>query len=118
MYQLDVKLAFLNGELQETIYVEQPEGFIKEGHEQLVYRLRKALYGLRQAPRAWYSKIDEYFIHQGFQKSENKPTLYKKIQGKLEMLLVCYTNSDWGGSLDDRRSTSGSVFMLGLGAIT
>ena len=89
VYQLDVKSAFPNGELQEIVYVEQPEGFIKEGHEQLVYRLRKALYWLRQAPRAWYSKIDEYFIHQGFQKSENEPTLYKKIQGKLEMLLVC-----------------------------
>ena len=74
MYQFDVKSAFLNGELQEEVYVTQPEGFIVEGKEQKVYRLRKALYGLKQAPRAWYSKIDIYFLQNGFERSENEPT--------------------------------------------
>ena len=78
MYQLDVKSSFLNGELQEEVYVTQPEGFIVEGKEQKVYRLRKALYGLKQAPRAWYSKIDIYFLQNGFERSENEPTLYLK----------------------------------------
>jgi len=55
IYQLDVKSAFLNGFLQEEIYVEQPEGFVAEGQEDKVYLLKKALYGLKQAPRAWYS---------------------------------------------------------------
>ena len=61
VYQFDVKSASLNGELEEEVYVSQPEGFVIDGKEKKVYRLRKALYGLKQAPRAWYSKIDTYF---------------------------------------------------------
>ena len=53
MYHLDVKSAFLNGVLQEEIYVEQLEGFIISSHEEKVYVLKKALYGLKQAPKAW-----------------------------------------------------------------
>lgn len=52
MHHLDVKLAFLNGELMEDVYVTQPEGFVQKGEEQMVFKLSKALYGLRQAPRA------------------------------------------------------------------
>ena len=52
---MDVKLAFLNGELMEEVYVEQPQGFRKPGMEEKVLKLRKALYGLKQAPRAWNS---------------------------------------------------------------
>ena len=66
VFQLDVKSAFLNGILQEEIYVEQPEGFMKQGAEEKVYLLKKALYGLKQAPRAWYSKIDEHLSSLGF----------------------------------------------------
>lgn len=59
IHYLDVKSAFLNGELNEVVYISQPEGFIKKGQEHLVYRLSKALYGLRQAPRAWYTKLNK-----------------------------------------------------------
>ncbi|KAG8479622.1 hypothetical protein CXB51_029429 [Gossypium anomalum] len=62
IHQLDVKLAFLNGYLEEEIYVEQPEGFKVPHKEDMVYRLKKALYGLKQAPRAWYSRIDSYLV--------------------------------------------------------
>jgi hypothetical protein len=61
LHQLDVKSAFLNGDLKEEVYLVQSEGFVKQGHEHLVCRLRKALYGLKQAPRSWYVKIDTFF---------------------------------------------------------
>ena len=63
---MDVKSAFLNGVLQEEVYVEQPPGFILRGHEHKVLHLVKALYGLWQAPRAWYAKLDESLIRLGF----------------------------------------------------
>jgi len=69
VFQLDVKSAFLNGELDEEVYVEQPQGCVVESPQDNVYRLRKALYGLKQAPRAWNSKIDNHFLQYGFAKS-------------------------------------------------
>ena len=84
---MDVKSAFLNGYLEEEIFVEQPEGFVVQGQEEKVYRLRKALYGLKQAPRSWYSRIDAHLVNLGFKKSLSESTLYvKKTDG--EMLVV------------------------------
>ena len=54
--------AFLHGELKEKVFMQQPKGFIKKGEEEKVYRLRKALYGLKLAPQAWYSRIEAYFV--------------------------------------------------------
>jgi hypothetical protein len=67
VFQLDVKSAFLHGDLTENIYVEQPLGY-HNGDTNKVYKLKKALYGLRQAPRAWYSKIEPYFGYENFEK--------------------------------------------------
>ena len=78
VYQLDVKSAFLNGFLEEEIYVKQSDGFAIKRHEDEVYLLKKALYGLKQAPRAWYSKIDEQLKQHCFIKSLNEATLYIK----------------------------------------
>jgi hypothetical protein len=58
IHQMDVKTAFLNGFIEEEVYIEQPQGFEVLGRESHVCLLRKALYGLKQAPRAWYSRID------------------------------------------------------------
>jgi hypothetical protein len=59
---MDVKSAFLNGFLEEEIYIEQPMSYEVKGHEDNILKLNKALYGLKQAPRAWYSRIDGYFL--------------------------------------------------------
>jgi hypothetical protein len=76
IFQMDVKSAFLNGYVDEEIYVEQPEGFEVLGKEDKVYMLKKALYGLKQAPRSLYSRIDKYFQDHGLIKSLSKPNLY------------------------------------------
>jgi hypothetical protein len=60
VYQMDVKSCFLNGELEEEVYIEYPEGFILSEKEDYVFILKKELYGLKQAPIAWYSKLDRY----------------------------------------------------------
>ena len=65
---MDVKSTFLNGELEEEVYIEQPEGFMLSEKEDRVYRLKKALYGLKKAPRAWYDCLDGYLRQQGFKK--------------------------------------------------
>ena len=65
--QLDVKTAFLHGDLEEDIYIRQPQGFIVQGKESLVCKLRKNLYGLKQAPRQWYKKFDVLCIVLGSQ---------------------------------------------------
>nr|GFD18746.1 retrovirus-related Pol polyprotein from transposon TNT 1-94 [Tanacetum cinerariifolium] len=57
IYQMDVKMTFLNGPLKKEVYVAQPNGFVDPDHLEKVYRLRKALYGLKQAPRAWYDEL-------------------------------------------------------------
>ena len=63
---MDVKSTFLNGDLKEDAYVQQPPGFAVVGEEEKVYRLHKALYGMRQAPRAWNAKLDATLKEMGF----------------------------------------------------
>jgi hypothetical protein len=89
MFQLDVKSAFLNGELEEEVYVSQPPGFEIKGKEDQVYRLRKALYGLKQAPRAWNKKIDQFLISQGFEKCITKHGIYFRNSDNNQKLIVC-----------------------------
>ena len=85
---MDVKSAFLNGDINEEVYVAQPQGFEVSGREDHVYKLKKALYGLKQAPRAWYTRIDGYFKSVGFQRSLSEPTLYFK-KSATDILIVC-----------------------------
>ena len=83
-----MKSAFLNGFLEEEIYIDQQQGFVVSGKEQMVYRLKKALYGLKQAPRAWYARIDRYLVSLGFQRSLSEPILYVKNKGVEPQLIV------------------------------
>jgi hypothetical protein len=89
IHQMDVKSAFLHGDLLEEIYMKQPPGFIKVGQEKCVCKLKKSLYGLKQAPRAWYSKINEYFLNDGFKRSPYDPDLYvKNCNGDIIMVVL------------------------------
>ena len=78
---MDVKTAFLNGELQEEVYVSQPEGFVDGTRPDHVYILDKALYGLKQAPRAWYDHLSTVLSDAGFVKGKIDPTLFIKTEG-------------------------------------
>eukprot|EP00253_Pinus_taeda_P008239 PITA_08239 len=178
---MDVKSAFLHGDLHEEIYMEQPIGFIQIDSS-LVCRIKNSLYGLKQAPRAWYAKMDSFLSESSFSRCHSDNTVYTKKVGKSLIILVLYvddliltgsdpnlinhaksslkkkfemtdlghlhyflglqvlqskegislsqsnaeaspllvgfTNSDWAGEHDDRKSTTGYVFTLGSGPVT
>ncbi|GKC79881.1 retrovirus-related pol polyprotein from transposon TNT 1-94 [Tanacetum coccineum] len=88
IHQMDVKSAFLNGLLEEEVYVEQRERYVAKGQEGKVLTLKKALYGLKQAPRAWNTRIDKYFQGHGFTKCLSEYALYVKFENK-SILLAC-----------------------------
>jgi Reverse transcriptase (RNA-dependent DNA polymerase) len=92
IHQMDVKTAFLNGELEEEIYMEQPEGFIEKGKENLVCRLRKALYGLKQAGRAWYEKIHAALIKLGFDFLRVDHCIYRLVNGSTVVFIAVYVD--------------------------
>ncbi|WVZ81605.1 LOW QUALITY PROTEIN: hypothetical protein U9M48_028960 [Paspalum notatum var. saurae] len=84
LYQMDVKSAFLNGYINELVYVDQPPGFEDPRKPNHVYKLNKALYGLKQAPRAWYERLRDFLIMQGFKIGKVDMTLFTKdINGNL-----------------------------------
>ncbi|GJS09388.1 retrovirus-related pol polyprotein from transposon TNT 1-94 [Tanacetum coccineum] len=87
VYQMNVKTAFLNGNLREEVYVSQPDGFVDPDNPNHVYKLKKSLYGLKQAPRAWYDILSSFLISQDFSKGSVDPTLFIRKEGK-ELLLV------------------------------
>ena len=90
IFQMDVKSAFLNGVLEEEIYIEQPPGYVKIREEKKVLKLKKALYGLKQAPRAWNTHIDIYFKENGFKQCPYKHALYTKKSGGNVMFIALY----------------------------
>nr|GEZ35293.1 copia protein [Tanacetum cinerariifolium] len=92
IYQMDVKTAFLNGELKEEVYVSQPKGFVDRDHPTHVYRLKKALYGLKQAPRAWYDTLSRFLLENNFSKGTVDPTLFTRKTGKHFLLVQIYVD--------------------------
>ncbi|WVZ90939.1 hypothetical protein U9M48_037189 [Paspalum notatum var. saurae] len=90
VHHMDVKSAFLNGELAEEVYVTQPPGFTAARHEEKVLRLHKALYGLRQAPRAWNAKLDASLHELGFTKSRCEHGLYMRGAAASRLLVGIY----------------------------
>ena len=106
VHQMDVKSAFLNGDLHEEVYMTQPPGFKVVGKDHQVLKLVKALYGLKQAPRTWYIKIDKYLSDQGFNRSSSDSYLFIKTTDSDIILLVIY--------MDDMILT-GSIASLNQG---
>ncbi|CAA7055275.1 unnamed protein product [Microthlaspi erraticum] len=92
IHHLDVKTAFLHGELKEIVYVSQPEGFEVKGSENKVYKLHKALYGLRQAPRAWNNKLNQILMELKFVKCSKEPSVYRKAIGDSLLLIAVYVD--------------------------
>ncbi|GJT74988.1 retrovirus-related pol polyprotein from transposon TNT 1-94 [Tanacetum coccineum] len=126
IYQMDVKTAFLNGDLQEEVFVSQPEGFEDPDNPTHVYRLKKALYGLKQAPRAWYDTLSKFLMANKFFKGVVDPTsLVSERQrhvtntyavggpwGGGEVVREGREDADHASCQDSRRSTSRSAQFL------
>nr|GFA21299.1 retrovirus-related Pol polyprotein from transposon TNT 1-94 [Tanacetum cinerariifolium] len=92
VYQMDVKTAFLNGILREEVYVNQQDGFVDPNNPNHVYRLKKTLYGVKQAPRAWYDLLSSFLLSQGFSKDTVDPTLFISRKGKDILLIQIYVD--------------------------
>jgi hypothetical protein len=102
VHQMDVKNAFLHGDLSEEIYMEQPQGFMQDSY--LVYRLKKSLYGLKQAPRAWYAKMDSYLLSRNFLCCKSDLNVYMFRTADSLLLLVLY--------VDDLMITGCSILVI------
>jgi hypothetical protein len=92
VHHMDVKSAFLNDELQEEVYVRQPQGFVVNGQEHKVLRLVKALYGLKQAPRTWNVKLDQTLRALGFINSNSEHAVYARGHGTSRLLVGVYVD--------------------------
>ncbi|GJX55506.1 retrovirus-related pol polyprotein from transposon TNT 1-94 [Tanacetum coccineum] len=95
---MDVKTAFLNGPLKEEVFVQQPDGFVDPDFPNHVYRLKKALYSLKQAPRAWYDKLSSSLIEHHFTKGIVDPTLFTRRHGDDILLVQIYVDDIIFGS--------------------
>jgi hypothetical protein len=100
---MDVKTTFLNGELEEEIYMDQPEGFVVKGQEGMVCKLVKSLYGLKQAPKQWHDKFDRTLTSVGFVTNEADKCVYYRYGGGEGVILCLYVDDDiliFGTSLE------------------
>nr|GEV08981.1 copia protein [Tanacetum cinerariifolium] len=111
MYQMEVKTAFLHGSLKEDVYVCQLEGFINADHPSHVYKLKKTLYGLNQAPRAWYDELSTFLLQNGFSKGIIDPTLFTRCFDDDILVVHVYVDDIIFGSTNPRYATLFSDLM-------
>ena len=111
VFQMDVKSTFLNGELDEEVFFEQPPGFVDPGFPNHVYRLDKAFYGLKQAPRAWYETFAQFLLENGFTRGTIDKTLFYINKGNDLLLVQIYVDDIIFGSTNDKLCQKFSKLM-------
>ncbi|WP_274923133.1 reverse transcriptase domain-containing protein, partial [Streptomyces clavifer] len=111
LFQMDVKSAFLNGEIEEDVYVTQPQGFEDPHHPDYVYKLKKALYGLKQAPRAWYEKLTSHLLENEYECGNVDKTLFIKKVDKDILIAQIYVDDIVFGSTSDHLAQGFSQLM-------
>ncbi|GJS95987.1 retrovirus-related pol polyprotein from transposon TNT 1-94 [Tanacetum coccineum] len=101
---MDVKTSFLYRPLKEEVHVNQPDGFVDPYHPDQVYRLKKALYALKQAPRAWYDELSNFLVSKRFLKGSINPTLFITKHGEDILLVQIYVDDIIFGSTNPKLS--------------
>ncbi|GJX30569.1 retrovirus-related pol polyprotein from transposon TNT 1-94 [Tanacetum coccineum] len=125
IFQMDVKTAFLNGELKEEVYVSQPKEFVDQEYPSHVYKLKKALYDLKQAPRAWYDMLSSFLISQYFSKGAVDPTLFTRkvgndllgVQIYVDDIICASTNNALCNEFANQMTTKFKMSMMGADVI-
>jgi hypothetical protein len=121
LHQMDVKMVFLNGHLEKNVYMAQPKGFVVEGKEQIGCRLKKSIYGLKQASRQWYLKFDKTISNFGFKENVENNCVYTKFKNGKYIFLILYVDdillasSDVGLLLETKKFLSSKFDMKDLG---
>jgi hypothetical protein len=122
--QLDVKEAFLDGDLEEEIYMQQPQGYEVKGKDNLVCRLKKRLYGLKKTPRKWYLKFYKFMTEQGYSRCHSDHYVYfKRLQNGSYIILLLYVDdmlvagSNMQGINVIKKKLSNSFAMKDLGVV-
>ena len=124
LHQMDVKTTFLNGDLEEEVYMEQPEGFVKENENKLVCKLKKSIYGLKQASRQWYLKFNRIITSFGFTENTVDHCIYLKVSGSRFMILVLYVDdillasNDLGMIYETKKYLKNNFDMKDMGEAT
>ena len=126
---MDVKTAFLNGNLLEDVYITQPEGFVNPKNSEKVCKLQRSIYGLKQASRSWNLYFDEAVKEFGFIKNEDEPCVYKKVSGSTIVFLVLYVDDilligndiptlqnvkSWLGNCFSMKNLGEAAYILGI----
>ena len=121
IWQMEVKTAFLNGNLTEDVYMMQPEGFVDPTNAGKICKLQKSIYGLKQASRQWYLKFDETIRKFGFKENEEDNCIYAKFRSGKFIFLILYVDdillasSDVGLLLETKKFLSSNFDMKDLG---
>ena len=111
IWQMDVKTTFLNGHLEECIYMMQPDGFIENGQKHMLCKLKRSIYGLKQASRSWNTRFDQAIKSYGFDQCPDESCVYKKCNGSMVVFLVLYVEDIF---LIDMKDLGEASHILGI----